>query len=34
MAATDGDELAHYGPMFFGFLEKLARRVEETLGQA
>jgi len=34
VVATDGDELAHYGPMFFGFLEKLAGRVEETLGQA
>ncbi|GAA6730346.1 helical backbone metal receptor [Thermus brockianus] len=34
VAATDGDELAHYGPMFFGFLEKLAQRVEETLAQA
>lgn len=32
--ATDGDELAHYGPMFFGFLEKLAERVAETLAQA
>ncbi|RTH13655.1 ABC transporter substrate-binding protein [Thermus scotoductus] len=34
VVATDGDELAHYGPMFFGFLEKLAARLEETLGQA
>lgn len=34
VAATDGDELAHYGPMFFTFLEKVAERVEETLGQA
>ncbi len=31
VVATDGDELAHYGPMFFGFLEKLAGRVEESL---
>ncbi|MCS7217646.1 MAG: helical backbone metal receptor [Thermus sp.] len=34
VAATDGDELAHYGPMFFGFLEKLASRLEATLAQA
>jgi iron complex transport system substrate-binding protein len=34
VVATDGDELAHYGPMFFGFLEKLAERVAETLAQA
>ncbi|GAA6743361.1 ABC transporter substrate-binding protein [Thermus antranikianii] len=33
VVATDGDELAHYGPMFFAFLEKLADRVAETLGQ-
>lgn len=33
VVATDGDELAHYGPMFFGFLEKLAHRVAETLGE-
>ena len=33
VVATDGDELAHYGPMFFSFLEKLAERVAETLGQ-
>ncbi|WP_038056359.1 ABC transporter substrate-binding protein [Thermus amyloliquefaciens] len=34
IAATDGDELAHYGPMFFSFLEKLADRVAQTLGEA
>lgn len=34
VVATDGDELAHYGPMFFGFLEKVAERVEATLAQA
>ncbi|AFV76460.1 ABC-type Fe3+-hydroxamate transport system, periplasmic component [Thermus oshimai JL-2] len=34
VAATDGDELAHYGPLFFAFLEKVAERVAETLGQA
>jgi hypothetical protein len=34
VAATDGDELAHYGPMFFAFLEKVAQRVEEALAKA
>ncbi|WP_298630366.1 helical backbone metal receptor [uncultured Thermus sp.] len=33
VVATDGDELAHYGPLFFGFLEKLAERVGRTLGE-
>ncbi|KGQ21578.1 ABC transporter substrate-binding protein [Thermus filiformis] len=34
LVVTDGDELAHFGPMFFGFLEKLAERVARTLGEA
>jgi len=34
VAATDGDELAHYGPMFFAFLEKVAQRAEEALAKA
>ena len=33
LVVTDGDELAHFGPMFFGFLEKLAERVAQTLGK-
>lgn len=33
LVVTDGDELAHFGPMFFGFLEKLAQRVAQTLGK-
>ncbi len=34
VAATDGDELAHYGPLFFAFLERVAERVGATLGMA
>ncbi|MGQ9692423.1 MAG: helical backbone metal receptor [Thermaceae bacterium] len=33
LVVTEGDELAHFGPMFFGFLEKLAERVAQTLGK-
>ncbi len=31
LVVTGGDELAHYGPLFFQFLEKLARQIKTLL---